>query len=159
MSTLKNELEISCPAFSENGEISKKHTGFGEDTSPQISIKGLLGEIKTLAIIMDDLDVPFVKEYTHWIIWNIKPQSVIAENIPYGEECLNGVRQGLAYGKNRYRGPKQPPFIKKAHRYRFCIYALDCIVDLPSTAKKGDLLKAMDSHILQRGEITGWYKR
>lgn len=103
---VKSELDIRCPSFSENGEIPKKHTGFGEDISPEFSIRGLLDEVKTLAVIMDDLDVPFTKEYNHWIIWNINSETVIAENIPYGAECPNGARQGLAYGKNRYRGPK-----------------------------------------------------
>ena len=159
MNTVKNTLDIQCPAFGKNGEIPKKHTGFGEDISPAFSIHGLLDEVKTLAIIMDDLGIPFVKEYNHWIAWNIQPESVIAENIPYGAECPNGIRQGLAYGKNRYRGPKQPPFIRHAHRYRFRIYGLDCEIALPSSAQKKDLQKAMSGHILQSGEVIGWYKR
>lgn len=159
MNNVKNTLYITCPAFSENGEIPKKHTGFGEDISPEFSINGLLGNVETLAVIMDDLDVPFTKEYTHWVAWNIKPESVIAENIPYGAKTHNGISQGMAYGKNRYRGPKQPPFIKKAHKYRFRIYGLDCKIDLPPTSQKNDLLKAMSGHILQTGEVLGWYKR
>ena len=105
VNALKNELDIQCHSFGKEGEIFKKHTGFGEDISPEFIVRGLLDEVKTLAIIMDDLDIPFVKEYTHWIIWNVPPKSIIAENIPYGAECLDGARQGLAYGKNRCSGP------------------------------------------------------
>ena len=156
--TKDNSLNVICHSFSKSGEIPKKHTGFGEDVSPQFSISGLIDEVKSLVIIMDDLDVPFVREFNHWLIWNLPPENIIAENIPYGAECPNGAKQGLAYGKNRYKGPKQPPFIKKTHRYRFCVYGLDCALDLPPNSKKADLIKAMSGHILQSGETIGWYK-
>ena len=158
MHTSQNSLHVTCPAFGKDGLIPKRHTGFGEDISPQFSIDGLQGEVKTLAIIMDDLDVPFSGALNHWLIWNLPPENTIAEDIPHGAECPNGARQGLAYGKNRYRGPKQPPFIKKAHRYRFCVYGLDCALELPAASRKKDLMQARSGHILQSGEITGWYQ-
>ena len=158
MNTSQNTLNLSCPSFSQSGEIPKRHTGFGEDVSPRIDISGLSCEVKTLAVIMDDLDVPFFGELNHWIIWNIPPTEVIPENIPYGADCPNGAKQGTAYGKNRYRGSKQPPFIKNAHRYRFCVYALDCALELPVSSRKDDLQQAMSGHILQSGELIGWYK-
>lgn len=158
MHTSQNSLHVTCPAFGKDGLIPKRHTGFGEDISPQFSIDGLQGEVKTLAIIMDDLDVPFSGALNHWLIWNLPPENTIAEDIPYGAECPNGARQGLAYGKHRYREPKQPPFIKKAHRYRFCVYGLDCALELPAASRKEDLIQAMSGHILQSGEITGWYQ-
>lgn len=154
----QNTLKVSCPSFGSSGEIPKRHTGFGEDISPSFSIGGLDDAVKTLAIVMDDLDVPFAGELNHWLIWNLPPKDSIAENIPYGADCPGGTRQGLAYGKNRYRGPKQPPFVKKAHRYRFRVYALDCSLELPATARKKDLIRAMSGHILQRGETVGWYR-
>lgn len=159
MSIQESELVISCPSFSADGHIAKKHTGFAEDISPEIKIDNPSNEAKSLAIIMDDLDIPMIEAYNHWIIWNLPVTNKIPENIPYGEKCPNGAVQGLAYGKHRYRGPKQPPFIRAAHRYRFTVYALDCMLDLVPTSKKPDLIKAMDGHVLQSGEITGWYKR
>ena len=153
-----NSLKIICPSFGADGQIPKKHTGFGEDVSPAFSVEGLCSEVKTLAIMMDDLDVPFAGELNHWLIWNLPPKNMIPEHIPCGAECPNGARQGLAYGKHRYRGPKQPPFIRKAHRYRFRVYGLDCALELPSTSRKKDLVQAMAGHILQRGEVTGWYQ-
>jgi len=83
-------LNINFPSFGVDGQIPKKHTGFGEDISPAFSIEGLCGEVKTLAVMMDDLDVPFVGELNHWLVWNLPPQSMIPENIPYGAECPNG---------------------------------------------------------------------
>ena len=67
--------------------------------------------------------------------------------------------QGMGYGKNRYRGPKQPVFVRNIHRYVFHFFALDCFLDLDCTAGKKELLEAMKGHILQQGSITGKYKR
>lgn len=159
MNVSGNSLKIICPSFGVDGQMQTKHTGFGEDISPAFSIEGLCSEVKTLAIVMDNLDVPFAGELNHWLIWNLPPENMIPENIPHGAECPNGAKQGLAYGKHRYRGPKQPPFIRKAHRYRcFRVYGLDCALELPPESRKKDLVQAMAGHILQTGEVTGWYQ-
>ena len=159
MDELRNALRVACPDFREDGEIPKRHTGFGEDVSPRFSVGGLSEGVRTLAIVMDDLDVPFQGELNHWLIWNLPPEGEIPEHIPHGAECPNGARQGTAYGKNQYRGPKQPPFIRKAHRYRFRVYALDCSLDIPATSRKAELMRAMSGHVLQTGEVIGWYRR
>lgn len=59
---------------------------------------------------MDDLDIPFIKAYNHWLIWNIPKTDFIPENIPYGSpvSSLGNAIQGVGYGVKRYRRPKQP---------------------------------------------------
>lgn len=158
MNIQNKQLHIKCPSFGGDGQIPGKHTGFGADISPEFLIDGLQENVASIAIIMDDLDIPFIGCLNHWLIWNIPATGRIAENIPYGAETLLGAKQGIAYGKHRYRGPKQPPFIKKSHRYRFTVYGLDCMLDLSADSSKDRLSAAMDGHILQSGEITGWYK-
>ena len=110
---------------------------------------------------MDDLDIPFLPAYNHWLIWNIPAMQEIPEKIPHGPEIpgLGNARQGIAYGKNKYRGPKQPVFIRNMHRYVFRIYVLDCFLDLTAASVKKDLTEAMEGHVLQQGSIMGKYKR
>lgn len=157
-----NDLIITSTSFANNTSIPKKHTGYGEDISPAFNIDCIGDNVVSLAIIMDDLDIPFLGALNHWLIWNIPKTNYIAENIPYGpnpkSEFGNAV-QGMAWGKKRYRGPKQPIFIHKAHRYSFQFYALDTFIDLDSSNGKNDLLKAMQGHILKTGSIVGIYKR
>ena len=50
------------------------------------------------------------------------------------------------------------PFIRRAHRYRFAVYALDGFLQLPASSKRADLMREMAGHILQSGELIGWYK-
>jgi len=141
--------------------MPKKHTGFGKDISPGFELENLSNDAVSIAIIMDDLDIPFIKAYNHWLIWNIPPMTSIREDIPYGETVasLGNAIQGVGYGSHRYRGPKQPVFVRNTHRYRFYIYVLDCMLDLSSSSKKPELLSAMQGHVLQQGSITGKYKR
>ncbi len=140
--------------------IPEKNTGFGSDISPDIVLENVHEDVKTIAVVMDDLDVPFRREYTHWLIWNIPATSYIPPNIPAGEQIVDpfSALQGVAFGKHCYKGPKQPPFIKKEHRYQFNVYALDEFLDLPACSGKRCLMKAMKGHILQQAMYTGRYK-
>lgn len=155
------ELIITCPSFEDHGLIPKKHTGFGEDASPGFHIGNLSPEAVSIAILMDDLDIPFVPAYNHWAIWNVPRTERIPEGVPYGPSVpsLGGAIQGVAYGRHRYRGPKQPFFIRSAHDYIFRFYALDSFLTLDASAGKRDVERAMRAHIIQRGAITGSYRR
>ena len=133
-----------------------RYTGRGEDVSPDFELTGIADEAVSIAIVMDDLDVPWSSNYTHWVIWNIPATSSIPEAIPHGAivSSLSDAVKGDAFGTNKYRGPN-PPF--GTHRYQFHIFVLDDMLDLSSSAAKADLLAAMDGHIIQYGSITGWY--
>lgn len=150
------ELRVSSKAFDNNGQLPVQYTGFGEDISPELNIEGISEDAVSLAVVMDDLDFPFLKEYCHWTIWNIPVTNRIPEGIPHGSiiDAPRGAVQGDAYGKHGYRGPKQPFFIKKSHRYRFTVYALDCFLRISPESTKEELFEAMDGHFLQSGEIT-----
>ena len=45
------------------------------------------------------------------------------------------------------------------HHYYFTLYALDLELKLEPSATKGQLLKAMQGHILAEGQLMGRYKR
>ena len=159
--SINKSLIVTSTDFKDGGKMLKKNTGFGEDVSPEFKLENLDCNAVSIAIIMDDLDVPFSKEFNHWIIWNIPKSENIMGSIPYGEKVseLDGAVQGIAYGKNRYRGPKQPIFVRNTHRYEFKFYVLDCFLKLPSTSDKNKVLEGMKDHVLQQGKITGTYKR
>ena len=151
------ELNVTSPAFEHEGLIPKEYTGYGNDISPELHMQNIEGNAKSIAIIMDDMGHP-IPAYNHWVIWNIPVMQKIPAHIPHGEtvESLSGAMQGRGYGRHRYRGPK-PPF-KWSHRYQFNVYVLDCTLDLPSTARKRNLLCAMEGHILQKAVLVGHYR-
>jgi len=112
---------------------------------------------KTLALICDDPDAP-IGTWIHWVIYNI-PGDIceLPENIPPEQEIKNGGIQGMNdFRKIGYGGPCPPG---GTHRYFFKIYALDTEVDLKPGATESQLLKAMEGHILAKGQLMGRYSR
>ena len=145
---------VGSTAFKNNGMIPQKHTGFGEDISPELIITDAPEDTASFAIILDDLDVPFCKRFCHWVVWNIPKTDIIPEGLKNISSC-----SGIAWGKHRYRGPKQPFFIRKVHRYVFTVYALDCWLDISEKSRKKNLLNAMRGHILAEASLFGKYQR
>lgn len=158
---MEQSIILTSPAFCEGGSIPWRHTGFGDDLSPELHIENISPDALTLALTMDDLDIPMVGEFNHWLLWNVPPVSVIPEGLPGGvlPKSLSGAIRGTAWRGNRYAGPKQPFFIRSSHRYRFTVYALDTLLCLPASAKKPELLATMEGHVLQTGTLTGLYRR
>lgn len=153
-------MNVRCKTFENNEMIPKKHTGYGEDLSPELVLTDVPKETVSLAIILDDLDVPWKKEYNHWIVWNIPNTEIVPEGLPKGPEIDKPIKacQGIGWGKNCYRGPKPPFFLKKAHRYVFYVYALDSELVLSPNSKKEALINAMQGHILAETSLMGLYK-
>ena len=118
------QLIFSLPDFINSDEFPIEYTGRGEDLSPEIVIGNLSTNAETLAVTLEDISHP-IKNFTHWIIWNIPAASKIERAIPKGKYVSDmGAAQGVAYGMHRYAGPKPPH--GKTHKYRITVYALDC---------------------------------
>ena len=142
-------LRVTSPAFKSNGVIPEKYTCDGNDVNPSLHIEDLPKETETLVIIVDDPDAP-MGTWVHWVVWNIPPVEYIQENSVPGIEGIND------FQKHSYGGPCPPP---GTHRYFFKGYALDTKLELSRNARKKDVEKAMDGHILAKGEIIGLYSR
>jgi len=144
-------LKITSSAFHEGGNIPSKFTCDGSDTSPPLQIAGVPSEAKSLVLIADDPDAPGGL-FTHWLIWNIPPQTT---SIPEGS-APKGAQGANDFGKSGYRGPCPPP---GTHRYSFKILALDRELDLRSCLNRSHLDAAMKGHVIAQGEIIGRYAR
>ncbi|MGB9673350.1 MAG: YbhB/YbcL family Raf kinase inhibitor-like protein [Anaerolineales bacterium] len=145
-------IQLLSTSFKLGEMIPKKYTCDGADISPQISWKNIPTEAKSLALIMDDPDAP-VGTFTHWVLFNI-PINI--------HELTEGVKNIGVAGINDFRrigygGPCPPR--GSNHRYYFKLYALDIILPLKEGAKRGDVEKAMQGHILDQGEFMGRYGR
>lgn len=149
----EKRLVVSCTGIAEGGGFPTVHTGRGADRSPEFVLSDLSPAAGTLAVTLEDLDHP-IKNFTHWVIWNIPAAERIPAAIPAGRrvEALSGAVQGRAYGFHRYAGPKPPKGSR--HRYRFTVYALDSPLALGPGAGKRDFLRAAEGHILQCGSLT-----
>jgi len=143
-------MTITSPAFSAGGEIPAKFTCNGQSTSPELRISGTPPGAKSLVLIADDPDAPG-GVFTHWLVWNIDPQTTRwAENsVPAG--ALQGTND---FSKKGY-GPPCPP--SGTHRYIFKIFALDRPLESKAGARRADVEAAMRGHVLAQGELIGRY--
>jgi len=144
-----SNLIVKSPAFEHNTSIPRKYSCDGEAVNPPLTITGAPATAKTLALIVDDPDAPG-GTFDHWIVWNLPIEGKIEEGSMPGIEGLNSEDQEGYY-------PMCPP--SGTHRYFFKAYALDTTLSLKPTAHKKDLEKAMQGHILSKGELVGLYKR
>ena len=150
------ELELKSSAFEHNGKIPSKYTCDGENISPALSISGVDSGAKSLALIMDDPDIPKgINEenvWDHWIVFNISTDTIsIAE-----DSEPSGIAGIGTSGKVGYHGPCPPD---REHRYIFMLYALDDQLNLKEGATKQMVKDAMAGHILQKAELIGLYDR
>lgn len=150
-------LEFTCIGIENNGKFPVENTGRGQDISPGFLIKNLSSRAKTLAITLEDLSHP-IKDFTHWIIWNIPAANQVKSGISAGSHVseLDGACQGIGYGLHRYAGPKPPK--GKTHIYRFTVYALDCELKLSVHSLKRAFLKKANGHIIQKGNMTARFE-
>jgi len=157
---MSDSLTLTSDAFAEGGNIPSKFTCDVETpVNPPLTISGVPEGAKSLALIVDDPDVP--KEvlpagvFDHWILFNIPPQTAeIAAGMTVGTPGANGA------GKLEYAAPCPPAqYEPSEHRYVFALYALDSTLSLPAGATKEELVKAMQGHIVAQTELMGRYKR
>jgi Raf kinase inhibitor-like YbhB/YbcL family protein len=139
-------------------EFSPRNTCDGENLSPEIVLKRV--HAPYLAIIVNDPDAPG-RAFNHWVAWNIEATDRIPEGIPNEPaptspiSCVQGTN---GFGTIGYSGPCPPK--GETHRIFFNVYGLDGKIDLPSTATKTDLERAMEGHMLQYGGYAvAQYKR
>lgn len=150
-------LDFDCSAIDESGKFRIEYTGRGEGLSPEFMIKNLSPEAKTLVITLEDTS-HLIKDFTHWVIWNIPAAEYVPGSIPAGETvlALNGACQGRAYGNHRYAGPRPPK--GKTHEYRFTVHALDCVLDAPLSSRKKKVLAEAAGHIIRSGTVVGSFE-
>lgn len=148
-------LVLKSSAFKNGETIPKKYTCDGDDISPMLEIRNVPQETKSLVLVVDDPDATRGVPWDHWLLRNIDPrtQYISEDTLP------NGVILGMtSFGHQKYGGPC-PPKGSKPHRYMFKLYALDTVLDVPAGAKKADLEKAMEGHVLDQTVLMGLYSR
>jgi Raf kinase inhibitor-like YbhB/YbcL family protein len=139
----------------------------GGNESPELSWTRPRGNTRSFVVVLYDETAAF----THWGMYNISPDATgLPENagVPgsqFGQQVVNDF--GTTFGGPEYDGPCPPPnFPPNVHHYVFTVYALDIMLDLPSSpnfpATAETLFQALiqageNKHILESASITGLY--
>jgi Raf kinase inhibitor-like YbhB/YbcL family protein len=143
-------LIVKSPAFESNKLIPAKYTCDGEEVNPPLTIEGTPEGTKSLVLVIDDPDAA-AGTWNHWLVWNIPPATHKIE-----EDMVPGIQGVNTSGKRAYGGPCPP---SGTHRYFFKVYALDAKLNSNPNSRKDDVEKAMEGHVLAKGELLGLYRR
>jgi Raf kinase inhibitor-like YbhB/YbcL family protein len=150
-------MQIQSSAFKEGTTIPKKHTCEGEDVSPPLTWSESPSGTKSLVLICDDPDAP-VGTWVHWVLFGLPPTTrELPEGVPAKGEVLGAKQGSNDFGNLGYGGPCPPP--GPAHRYFFKLYAVDAELKLDVGATKAEVMKAIEGHILDQGQLMGRYAR
>jgi Raf kinase inhibitor-like YbhB/YbcL family protein len=164
-------LTLTIPGYPDGGHIPVKFSQaapgvpVGEGTSPAMQWANAPSGTQSFVLHMHDMDVTRNKtsdDQVHWVVWNI-PASVTGfpEGVPKGSQMADGSYQISATGP-MFRGPGAPangPF----HHYVIELYALDSKLDVKPSADafetRGNVIKAIQGHILGKAVYSGLFKR
>lgn len=152
------KLAVQSAGFGNGAVMAAKFSEYADGVSPPLSWAAVAGA-KSYAVVMEDPDAP-QKPFVHWLAWNIPGSTT---SLPEGlqEQPRLTEPEGVLQGRNTrgsvgYYGPR-PPVGDAAHHYHFQVYALDAVLALPFGSDRDQLLKAIQGHVLAKGEVVGRY--
>jgi Raf kinase inhibitor-like YbhB/YbcL family protein len=150
-------LLMETDAFPDGGIVPQKYTGRG-GVQPAFKFSNAPAGTVAYAIIFHDLDVALMggtDDVLHWVAWNI-PAS--ANGIPEGSLPAGSVQGNNLTNQPVYMGPGAPAG-PRYHHYVFELYALNANLDLPATATRADLLKAMEGKTVAKAAYVGRFRQ
>ena len=106
-----------------------------------------------LVLIVEDPDAPAPQPFCQWLVWGLAPQrgKLLEGEVP--------PRVGKnAFGNSEWLLP-DPPTGHGPHDYVFQLFALDSAVALMPGATRGDLIEAMQGHVIAVALLTATYVR
>jgi Raf kinase inhibitor-like YbhB/YbcL family protein len=115
--------------------------------SPPLGWAGWPSGTRSIALVVDDSSAP-ITPYVYWIVFNISPATsdILEGQLP------PGARQALnSAGTAGYEPPCPGP---AGHTYRFTVYALKSVIDLPSGAPLQSAWRAIAAAAIGRGRMT-----
>ena len=114
--------------------------------SPPLSWAGAPQGTKSIALVFDDADAP-ITPYVYWIVFNISPAtSALLEG-----QLPPGARQ--AYNSAGRVGYDAPCPGTSSHNYRFTVYALNTVLNLPNGASLESTWRAIAAATIGRGRL------
>jgi Raf kinase inhibitor-like YbhB/YbcL family protein len=148
-------VTFTSSAFAAGSPIPMKFTCEGDNMSPALAWGPAPEGARSWALIFDDPD-DTPTTWSHWIVFNLPPEARgLGENILPSTKLPGGAIQGTNdFKKIGYGGPCPPT---GTHRYTFRLYALDRTLDLTSAATRGDVLQAIEGHVVAQAELVGTY--
>lgn len=151
-------FRIETNAFQPGGNIPANHSKDGGNKSPLIRWVDAPAEAQAFALVVEDPDVTG-EPFCHWLVYDIpKDLTQLDPTMLHAGTVENGIHQGMNDFDEMGWGGPQPPQGEK-HQYVFRLFALKKPLNAGEGLRRKDLLaKIEDAGVIDRAEITGFYK-
>jgi Raf kinase inhibitor-like YbhB/YbcL family protein len=115
--------------------------------SPPLTWAGAPSGTKSIALVVDDSDAP-ITPYVYWVVFDIGPgtSALLEGQLPPGALVARG-----SAGYDRYDPPCPGP---GGHSYRFTVYALNTVLNLPNGTSLLSAWQAIAAATIGRGRLT-----
>lgn len=146
-------IDVRSADITPQAAIPARHTAYGDNRSPSLEWTSA-GGARAYVLLVEDPDAPRAQPFVHWVAWNIPPDvHALPAHLSPTSTAVRGMQQGRNdRGDVGWFGPR-PPAGDPPHHYHFQVFALDRMLVLPPGATREDVLKAMDGHVLAKGEL------
>ena len=138
-------MTVSSGAFEQN-VLPQRYLCSAKAPNPPLGWAGAPAGTKSIALVIDDSNAP-ITPYVYWIVFDIKPAtSDIQEGLlpPGARQARNSA------GRADYDPPCPGP---GGHTYRFTVYALNSVLNLPNGTSLQSAWTAIAAATIGRGRI------
>lgn len=156
-------LDLTSPAFSNEGRLPLRFTADGEGISPALTWTQPPAETAHLVLLVEDPDAPAPQPLVHAIVWGLAAESGY---LTEGAIVADGTGSASAgdVGRNSYLRegwlPPDPPSGHGEHRYAFQLFAVGAGAGDPGgTPGRSAVIEAITGHVLAAGLLIGTYSR
>jgi Raf kinase inhibitor-like YbhB/YbcL family protein len=156
-------LLLESDAYADGAIVPAKYSSAGGSTMPAFKISNVPMGTVSFAVIFHDIEPPVGDppgDVLHAMFWNVPAAS---NGWPEGPGDGSKLPAGTVIGNNMtqkpvYMGPGAPAG-PRYHHYIFEVYALNTNLDIPQTASRDDLFKAMaGGKVLAKAAYVGRFR-
>jgi Raf kinase inhibitor-like YbhB/YbcL family protein len=138
-------MSVSSAALTQN-VLAQRFTCHGARVNPPLGWSGAPPGTKSFAVVVDDSSAP-ITPFIYWLVFDIGPGTTdIQEGM-----LPTGARQARnSQGTANYDAPCP---VNHSHSYRFTVYALSAMLNLPNGASLQAVWTAIAANTIGRGRI------
>jgi Raf kinase inhibitor-like YbhB/YbcL family protein len=152
-------MTIQVDSLAPGSTLPVEYTCAGAGISPAISWTGVPADTRSLVLILHDPDAPLAGGFTHWLVYNIPPDSPgIPGNVSSARELPGGGLQGQNGRGTVGYVPPCPPNGSSPHHYMFQVYALNTTIDDPNPNRSA-VLADIQGHTIGQAQVVMMFGR
>ena len=139
-------MTVSEGAFVHNTMPTRFTCAATHSPSPPLTWAGAPAGTKSIALVVDDSNAP-ITPYVYWVVFDIGPETsaLLEGQLPHSARQARGTA-----GFDTYDPPCPG---QGGHTYRFTVYALDKVLNLPNGTSLQSAWQAIAAATIGRGRL------